>query len=40
MQIYLYISHNNKWSLEVIRATVNLSARVAKSFNYYCEYIL
>ena len=29
-------AHNNKWDLQVVRALLNLSARVALSSFYFC----
>ena len=31
-------THNNKWNLSVVRASLNVSARVAKSSIYYYEH--
>ena len=31
------MSHNNKWNFQVVRASLNLSARVAKNGIYYYE---
>ena len=32
-----YTTHNNKWDFYVVRASLNVSARVAKSSIYFCE---
>ena len=32
-----YCTHNNKWNLELVRASLNLSARAAKSSIYFYE---
>ena len=31
-------THNNKWDFLVVRASINLSVRFAKSSIYYYEY--
>ena len=35
--MYYYSTHNNKWDSYVVRASLNLSARVAYSPIYFCE---
>ena len=35
-----YSTDNNKWDFYVVCASLNLSARVAKSSIYYCEYYI
>ena len=29
-------AHDNKWDFKVVRALLNLGARIAKSFIYFC----
>ena len=33
-----YDTHNNKWNFQVVRASLNLCARVARNSIKYCEY--
>ena len=35
---YIYNTHNNKWNLSVVCASLNRSTRVAKSFIFCVEY--
>ena len=32
-----YSTHNNIWNFQVVCASLNLNARIAKSSIYYCE---
>ena len=37
MSIILLSAHKNKWDFSEERASLNISARVAKSSIYFCE---